>query len=361
MKIENNFRRRKNLVDAIKKSVDTPIEKKSKIISDVELYSTGSTLLDLLGSNRLAGGLRLGKAINFVGDSSSGKTFFGLSCLAEAAVNSKFNTYQLIYDDVENGCEFDVEFIFGNTAFNRIKFEHSNTIEEVGDKLMALAKKGTPYLYVIDSYDLLDCDDDIKHREKEAKAREKGDDSSGSYHMMKAKRAHEMFRTNKNHLQKTLSSIIVISQTKDNINPISFVKKKRNAENALEFNCSQVLWFAKLSAVKNGERVIGNSVKIKYTKNRNTGYKGEDIEIDILSQYGIDDMGSCVDFLVEEKVWKKEKATISCESLELSGVKKSVIRDIEKRNLEQEVRKMVADCWVEIFEDLKPKRKPRYA
>jgi hypothetical protein len=75
--------------------------------------STGSTLLNLACSGKVSGGFIKGHYYHFVGDSSSGKTFLCLTCLAEAAINPHFDDYQLIHDDAENGSLFDFGKFFG--------------------------------------------------------------------------------------------------------------------------------------------------------------------------------------------------------------------------------------------------------
>jgi len=66
-------------------------KQKKESISDSNLLSTGSTLLNLACSGRVNGGFLKGFYYFIVGDSKSGKTFLSLTCLAEASINKDFD------------------------------------------------------------------------------------------------------------------------------------------------------------------------------------------------------------------------------------------------------------------------------
>ena len=87
-----------------------------------QLYlSTGSTMLNLAMTGSARKGFRTGHYYLFVGDSRSGKTWFCLSCLAEASIDKRFNDYRFIYDNRERGALMDIAYFFGRKAAERIE------------------------------------------------------------------------------------------------------------------------------------------------------------------------------------------------------------------------------------------------
>ena len=121
---------------------------------DKDLLHTGSTMLNLMLSGRPDGGYVRGRYFYFVGDSSSGKTWFTLAALAEAANNPAFDDYRLIYDDVEGGALMDKERYFGNKLAQRIEApsgtrdnpEHSDTVESFYFNLDDAFKRREPFI-----------------------------------------------------------------------------------------------------------------------------------------------------------------------------------------------------------------------
>ena len=78
--------------------------------------STGCTLLNLAISDDPLGGFEAGKFYYLVGDSTSGKTFFSMTCFAEACRNEHFKDYDRIYDNIEDGMLMDCDKLFGSEA-----------------------------------------------------------------------------------------------------------------------------------------------------------------------------------------------------------------------------------------------------
>ncbi len=124
-------------IDNIKKALLQKTKKKKVRSSDY--LSTGSTLLDLACSGKIEGGLIKGGYFFLVGDSSSGKTFTSLTCLAEAAKSESFKNHRFIYDNSENGALMDMATFFGQKVADKMeppakdkkdKPVYSSTIEE---------------------------------------------------------------------------------------------------------------------------------------------------------------------------------------------------------------------------------------
>jgi hypothetical protein len=106
--------------------------------------------------------------------------------------------------------------------------------------------------------------------------------------------------------------------------------------------------------------MVGVEVKAKVSKNKVTG-KLREAQFQIYYNYGVDDIGGCVDFLVNEKVWGKSKNTIEAATIGLSGTRSSLVQQIEESGKEAEVRKLVEDTWLAAEKELQNTRKPKYA
>ena len=84
------------------------------------------------------------------------------------------------------------------------------------------------------------------------------------------------------------------------------------------------------------------------------------MEFQIFNSYGIDDIGSCIDFLVANGRWQKNKNTIVAKDLNLKGTKDKLIRLIEDRDLVDDLRDVVTETWTGIQLACRPNRRKRY-
>lgn len=339
-----------------------PVSEESKL-----WIPTGSVLLNLACSDRIDGGWGAGKIANLIGDSSSGKTLLALSMFAECANRSEFDGYDFIYDDVEQACEFNMGKLFGSKVTDRIQAPqsdgdtslHSDTIQQFHANVFAAIESGRPFIYVLDSFDALTSSEELGRAEESAKATRDGKEVKGSYRMEKPKLISEMLRQIKARLRATNSFLLIISQTRDNIDPMSFEKKTRSGGKALRFYSSHEVWMALAGKIKSKDRIIGSNVKVKVTKNKLTG-KQREVKFPIYYDYGADDLGSCIDFLVEEGHWKKKGDRILADDIGLEGIRRKLITDIEEGARHLSLYQAVQSCWGQIEASLLLDRKPKY-
>jgi recombination protein RecA len=331
------------------------------------LIPTGSVLLNLSCSDHIDGGWGAGKIANLIGDSSSGKTLLALSMFAECAQRSEFDGYDFIYDDVEQACEFDFGKLFGSRVGERIQAPqydgdsslYSDTTQQFHANVFSAIETGRPFIYVLDSFDALTSSEELNRAEESVKATREGKELKGSYRMEKPKFASEMLRQIKARIRETQSFLLIISQTRDNIDPMSFEKKTRSGGRALRFYCSHEVWMALAGKIKKKDRVIGSNVKVKVTKNKLTG-KQREVIFPIYYDYGVDDLESCIDFLVDEGYWQKKGDKVVANDLGLEGSRRKLIADIEDKALSLQLFQSVRICWGQIEESLKLERKPKY-
>ncbi len=111
--------------------------------------------------------------------------------------------------------------------------------------------------------------------------------------------------------------------------------------------------------VRGKKRELGITSKCKLKKNRVKGQE-HSVEIPIYHSLGIDDIGSCVDYLVSEKHWPGKAGRVNAKDFEFVGPREKVIRYIESEGLERPLKQLVSDVWSEIEEESKIKRKGKY-
>lgn len=364
------------------KALINKLKRKDPEPEDLSVYlSTGSTMVNLLCSNRVDGGLVPGHFYLFVGDSKSGKTFLGHTCLAEAANDPNFDEYDLIYDNVEDGALMDKEKFFGARAAKRIRSPRtdkqgepifSHTVEDLYYHLDDLAQAGKPFIFVEDSFDALYSEASAKkfRQQKNAARKEKGDDVKGSYGDGKAKKHSEFVRQIIPFLSKSRSILIGISQTRDNIGDfVPFGQEKtRSGGKALTFYNSCEIWSSvkrKLSVNVGGiSYKQGHVSTFEVKKNRITGEENR-ADIIIAPSVGIDDTQSCVYYLVEVGHWDgdvsgKKVPWAEAPEFKHDGTVEKLVRRIEDSNQEQKLYDLVQKVWDDIRSKVALKRKKRY-
>ena len=351
-------------------------KKKTKLTPD-DFLSTGSTLLNLALTGKPNCGFVKGKYHFLVGDSTSGKTFLSLTCLAEAAKNSNFKKYRFIYDNAEGGALMDIEKFFGSKVAKRMRPPkklrdgspiYSTSIEEFYYHVDDVIQKGKPFIYILDSMDSLSSKDEEAKFKQHKEAFEKGTQVAGSYGDGKAKKNSAGIRQLLGPLDRLGSILIIINQTRDNIG-FGFEKKTRSGGHALRFYATWEAWSSvrgKITKTVQGKlRQLGIICRIQIKKNRVTG-RERSVDIPIYHSFGIDDIGSCVDFLIEEKHWKKrkkKKGVVSgycAKEFSYIGTKENLIRFIEEEGYEMDLRDLVGEVWNEIEAACAVKRKRRY-
>jgi hypothetical protein len=294
-----------------------------------------------------------------------------MTCFAEAANDSFFKDYHLIYDDVEGGNLFAIEQLFGEATADRIEPPeededgepvYSRTVEDFYFHLDDWVKSGEPFIYVLDSQDGLGSSQEDEHFDKVKRSRDKDTEVAGTYGDGKAKFHSSNLRRVLSDLDRTQSILIVINQTRDNIG-FGFKPKTRSGGRALEFYACCTLWTSVKKhlkkMVKGKNRTIGVHVRIAVDKNRIMG-RSHKIEIPIYPDYGIDDVGSCISFLLEEGHWTKRGPSIHVPEWEWKGREAELITFIEEEDKEKELRELVGNVWKEIIDASNPNRKKRY-
>lgn len=364
------------LAGEIKDSIDAPLEvEEIEGVNPDKLIPTGVTLLNLACSGGSYGGLGMGKINTIPGGSSSGKTFLGFNIMAAVANDPKFDDYKIVYDDAEHSLEFKVESLFGKKLANRIVAPktsktgegiNSKTIQEFKNNILSALDKGTPFFWLLDSLDSLSSDEEIEKEYKEAIRAAKSEEHvkalKDGYHTEKAKIIGAVLRMIAGSIEHTGSSINIIQQTRANIGGGPFSAREiTSGGNAPFFYSTHCLWVSRTATHKDPKFKweIGQKTQVKVKKNKLTGNK-RSIEFDLFNDFGIDNTGSMIDFLLQYDFWKKVGQTIKAEELQIEGTRNKIIEFIETNNLESELITVTESAWNQIEESLKSGRKCRF-
>lgn len=334
-------------------------------LSKSDFLSTGSTLLNLALTGRFYGGFVKGSYVLFVGDTDSGKTFICMTCLAEAAINPDFDDYRFILINKERGMLMDVEHFFGSRVANRLEVVYSENLEDMYFDLDDFLKGDKPFICIVDSIDALSSEYEGKKFNERKTAARKGTEAKGDYGDGKAKIHSGNIRQVLSGLERTGSIIIFINQSRDNINAGLFeTKTTHSGGRAISFYATQKMWSkvkkSETKIYKGKDRQIGILSKIDVKRSRFTGRRVS-VEVPIFHSFGIDDVGSCVDFLTSEKHWTRSKSgVIQADDFDFSGRKEVLIKHIEDNDYEFDLRTIVASVWKDIEDACKVERKSKY-
>lgn len=330
-----------------------------------DFLSSGSTLLDKACSDRPFGAYPKGHMIHYVGDSNAGKTWFVLAAFAEACLNKNFADYRLVYDPPEGGAIMNIGRYFGKELERRIESPYkdgrsSQTVQEFYRNVEKLQDERKPFLYAIDSENALRAEeaDDREQAEKEGK------EGGGSYNTEKAKYHSNHLNKLVSRLKETGSILFLISQSRANIGfGAKFNPKVYSGGLSLKFYAALQIWVAirgqEIVTFRGKKRQQGILAQLHIRKNRITG-RDRTVEVPIYHSFGIDDVGSCVDYLIDENHWDKKDGIITASDLDVKLSRDALIRKIEEEGLQKQVRLTVSEVWDEIEEAVRIDRKSRY-
>lgn len=270
---------------------------------------TGCRILNLVLSGRIDGGWLRGRIARVIGDSDTGKTMLCLTTLAEMAHDKRFDGWRKVFDDAEVSNEFDMSQ-WGQLQ-DQIEAPGENSsyyIEEFYSNVSKMLQNGTPFAYVLDSADALESQASVALFNKNMKELDAGKNLSASYGDGKAAIHSKHLRKIKADLKTTESVLLIISQTRDNLDAFSFASKTTAGGKALKFYSCYQVWLAKvknITRIVNGNvQNIGTLVRVRIDKNHATG-KHLDFNMPIYYGWGIDDERCSIQWLLEQKVWVK--------------------------------------------------------
>ena len=325
-------------------------ENEKPIERDLKFVSSGSTNLNLALTNSLDNGYPVGKIVNLVGDKQLGKSLLCLEVMMYAHYKLRKNyDIKMIYNDVESALNTENAIQIG-FPMDVIEFRKSPTMEHWQKDLEAEVKNSDNYdlvIYVLDSLDAISTETELEQEIGEK-----------TYGMDKQKKLSEFFRKLTQKIDNKNILLIVVSQIRENIGVSFGEKHRRSGGKALDFYASQIVWLYNKGQSKNGNVTTGIEVKAKVKKYR-VWKPFRECDFNILFEYGIDDLGSMVDFLIDNKYYMKSgNGQIKLGDKIIS--KEELIQYLSENNQEQETKNAVKMVWDKIEEDAKIVRKPKY-
>lgn len=333
----------------------------------VEFITSGCTMINLAASQKgINGGWARGRIANIVGDGSSGKTALALETAAhafykiakkESDIFSPVKNVRIRYNYPEQVMDFPLKKMYGQEFVDGVEWVATREVEQFGRDFTRQCmnwKPGEFLLYIVDSWDSLQSHEAIERFEEAAK---KDEEEEGSYGTEKAKYGSKFFANIAGMMEGKDITLIIISQVRQVINAMTFGKKTyRTGGKSLDFYTHQVVWLAEIEKMKNvvkGNDVIwGVRSKGKFERNK-VAKPFREAEFRILFDYGIDDLGSMVDWYYGPKV----------KAIEFDGEKMAradFIKYIEDNSLEDEIRDMVEKEWLSIEATMEPDRKAKF-
>jgi RecA/RadA recombinase len=270
-------------------------------------FTTGCTLLDLVvGGGRGKMGFKGGTLVNLVAIEAAGKTQLASESIAHNIHRTPGFWHQ--YIDREHRFSFDTQALWGVSVCDPAEWV-PDTIEELDGYLGNLLEEAkTPGMIVVDSLDAFSTEETEQRAEKRSKQVDEGKDikQDGSYTVSTGtpKFLSESLRIRMAQASTKNTCLLFLSQVRSKLGAMQFDPNKfiRNGGKALDHWCNDVVWLKPLRKLYVGkesdqsERVYGVVVKAWTTKN-STDRPFRECVYTILFDYGIDNIGSNVDFL----------------------------------------------------------------
>ena len=278
-------------------------------VENVPVISTGSVGLNLaLG----VGGYPRGRIIEIYGPESSGKTTLAIHAMAEA---QRQGGIAAIIDAEHAFDRFYAEKLGVNT--DELLIAQPDCGEQALEIADELIRSSAVDLVVIDSVAALTPKAEIEG--------DMGDNKLGLQARLMSQALRKLTAT----INKTQTTCIFINQLREKIGIMFGNPETTTGGNALKFYASVRLDIRKANAIKDGDTVLGNQVRVKVVKNK-VAPPFKKAEFDLMFNEGISKVGELVDLGVEHGIITKSGSFYSYDGNKLAQGRdavKNVLKD----------------------------------
>ena len=289
--------------------------------TNVDAISTGCLSLDLATG---VGGVPRGRVIEIYGPESSGKTTLAQHIVAEVQKLGGIAAFV----DAEHALDPDYATKIG-VNIKEMLLSQPDSGEQALEIVETLVRSNAVDVIVVDSVAAL-----VPQKEIE------GD--MGDQHMgLQARLMSQALRKLTAIIAKSKTVVIFINQIRNKIGVFFGNPETTTGGNALKFYCSVRIEVRRAAQIKQGEKIIGNRVKVKIVKNK-VAAPFRTCEFDIMYNEGISIAGDLVDLGSELGVVKKSGNSYSFKDLKLGLGRESAKKTIkDDKKLGAEIRKAI--------------------
>ena len=277
-------------------------------IEKIDCIPTGS-----IGFNAALGigGYPKGRIIEIYGPESSGKTTLALHAIAECQKEGGIAAFI----DAEHAFDRFYASKLGVDINNLLISQPDNGEQalEIADQLISSAAVG---IIVIDSVAALTPKAEIEG--------DMGDNKVGLQARLMSQALRKLTAT----ISKTKTTCIFINQLREKIGVMFGNPETTTGGNALKFYSSVRIDIRKKEAIKNGDEVIGNTVKVKIVKNK-VAPPFRKCEFDIMFGSGISRSSELVDLGTSLEILKKSGSWFSYGDSKLAQGREAVKQVLE--------------------------------
>jgi recombination protein RecA len=295
---------------------------------NVDVVPTGCLSLDIaLG----IGGVPRGRIIEVFGPEASGKTTLAQHIVAEVQKLGGIAAFI----DAEHALDPDYAETIGVNV-KEMLISQPDTGEQALEIVETLVRSNAVDVVVIDSVAAL-----VPQKEIEG-------DMGDSHMGLQARLMSQALRKLTGTISKTKTVVIFINQIRHKIGVFFGNPETTTGGNALKFYCSVRIEVRRAAQIKQGEKIIGNRVKVKVVKNK-VAAPFRTCEFDIMYNEGISVSGDLLDTGVAYGVVSK-----SGNSYSFNETKIGVGRENAKRFLRAD-KKLMKEIRNRIWSEVKAK------